>query len=79
MLWTIGSISLLLIVAYSNFGGAPRAAAQNAERSVIMRVAADLGTGDKLPPRLSEYLFLHQTRYENLPVHSMAGMKSCPE
>lgn len=73
----LGMISVMLIVAYDNVGGAPRAAAQGAERLAVLQAPAD--TASKLPERLSEYLFLHQTRYENLPVHAMAGMKACPE
>ena len=73
----LGMISVLLIVAYSNVGGAPRAAAQGAVRSAAPQALAD--TGSKLPERFSEYLFLHQTRYENLPVHAMVGMRACPE
>ena len=73
----LGMISVLLIVAYNNVGGAPRAVAQGAERSAALQAPAD--TASKLPERLSEYLFLHQTRDENLPVHAMAGVKACPE
>lgn len=73
----LGMISVMLIVAYDNVGGAPRAAAQGVERLAVLQAPAD--TASKLPERLSEYLFLHQTRYENLPVHAMAGMKACPE
>jgi hypothetical protein len=32
---------------------------------------------DNLPAGLSEYVFLHQTRGENIPVHVMASVKAC--
>lgn len=79
MLWMIASISLLVILTYSKVGGVPSAAAQRAEQSVTMPVAADIGTGATLTPQFSEYLFLHQTRYENLPVHAMVDVKACSE
>ena len=75
----LGMMSLLLIVAHNNVGGAPRAAAQGPDRSVTLAALADTESGDRLPDRLSEYLFLHQTRDENLPVHAMAGVKACTE
>ena len=75
----LGMMSLLLMVAYNNVGGAARAAAQDAERSTTLQALADTGSGGKLPERLSEYLFLHQSRHENLPVHAMAGVKACLE
>ena len=75
----LGMMSLLLIVAYNNVGGAPRAAAQSPDQPVTLAALADAESSGQLPARLSEYLFLHQTRYENLPVHAMAGMKACPE
>jgi hypothetical protein len=79
MLWVIGSITVLLIAAYNNVGGAPRAVAQGAEQLVAVPVATGIDTGANLSPRLSEYLLLHQNRYENLPVHAMADVKVCSE
>ena len=75
----LGMMSLLLIVAYNNVGGAARAAAQSPDRAVTLAALADTESSDKLPARLSEYLFLHQTRYEKLPVHAMGGVKACLE
>ena len=75
----LGMTSLLLIVAYNNVGGTPRAAAQSPDRPVALAALADTGSSGRLPDRLSEYLFLHQTRDENLPVHGMAGVKACTE
>ena len=77
MLWMIASISLLLVIAYNNVRGAPREAAQNTEPPVATPVAAGIGSDDKLSPKLSEYLFLHQTRYESIPFHAMADVNAC--
>ena len=75
----LGMMSLLLIVAYNNVGGAPRAAAQGPDRPVALAAMANTENSGNLPERLAEYLFLHQTRDENLPVHVMAGVKACTE
>jgi len=75
----LGMMSLLLIVTYNNVGGAPRTAAQSPDRPVALAALADTESGGRLPDRLSEYLFLHQTRDENLPVQAMAGVKACTE
>jgi len=75
----LGMMSLLLIVAYNNVGGAPRAAAQSPDRPVVLTALASTESSDKLSARLSEYLFLHQTRDENPSVHAMASVKACTE
>ena len=76
----LGMMSLLLTIAYdNNVGGAPRVAALSPDRSVTVPAQSDPGDGSRLSASLSEYLFLHQTRYENLPVNAMAGVKACPE
>jgi hypothetical protein len=75
----LGMMSLLSIVAYNTVVGAPRTEALSPDRSVTVPARSDPGGSSRLPARLSEYLFLHQTRYENLPVHAMAGVKACPE
>ena len=75
----LGMMSLLLTIVYNNkVGGAPRVAALSPDRPVTVPAQSDLGDSS-LSERLSEYLFLHQTRYENLPVNAMAGVKACPE
>ena len=61
-------LSLLLTIAFNQVAGMPREEAR-----------AALESGDPLPALISEYVFLHQTRYESVPVHAMAGVKSCPE
>jgi len=80
-IWMFGLLVLLLTVAYNKVSGAPSKAAQGADRSVIMPApVAMAGEGSGvLPPELSEYVFLHQTRHESIPVHAMAGVKACPE
>ena len=75
----LGMMSLLLIVAYNNVGGASRAAAQGPDRPVVLAAQAGTESGGRLPDRLAEYLFLHQTRDENPAVHVMAGVKACTE
>ena len=60
--------SLLLTGAYNQVAGTPRESAQ----------AVTVSSG-KLPARFSEYLSLHQTRYESIPSNAMAGVKACPE
>ncbi len=75
----LGMMSLLSIAAYNNVGGSPRAAEQGPDRPVALAALADTESSGRLPERLSEYLFLHQTRDENLPVHAMASVKACPE
>jgi hypothetical protein len=74
-----GLLSLLSIVACGRIEGAPGDAAQGPDRSVTLPAPAAMeGSGD-VPARISEYVFLHQTRYENIPVLSVAGMTTCPE
>lgn len=75
----LGMIALMSIVAYSNVGSAPRAISQGPDRPVAMAALADAGGSGGLSARISEYLFLHQARDENLPVHAMAGVKACTE
>lgn len=74
-----GLLTLLLMVANNKVGIAPSEAAQGSERRVAMPAADDIGTSDNVSPRLSEYLFLHQTRYENLPVHGMTDVRACSD
>ena len=74
-----GMMSLLLIVANNIVGSSPRAAAQGPDRPVALAALADTESSGRLPERLAEYLFLHQTRDENLPVQAMASVKACTE
>lgn len=60
--------SLLWIGVYNQVAGTPRESAQ-----------AVTVSGEKFPARFSEYLSLHQTRYENIPSNAIAGAKACPE
>jgi len=75
----LGMMSLLLIVANNIVGSSPRAAAQGPDRPVALAALADTESSGRLPERLAEYLFLHQTRDENLPVQAMASVKACTE
>lgn len=74
-----GLLCLLSILAYSRIASAPSEAAQASDRSVTMRAPVAMVGSGNLPAGLSEYVFLHQTRYESIPVHAMAGVKACPE
>jgi len=74
-----GLLSLLSILAYSRIASAPSEAAQGPDRSVTMPAPVAMEGSGNLPAGLTEYVFLHQTRHENIPVHAMAGVKTCPE
>ena len=74
-----GFLFLLSILAYSRIASAPSEAAQGPDRSVTMPVPAVMGGSGNMPAGLSEYVFLHQTRNEGIPVHTMAGVKACTE
>lgn len=77
-IWLLGLMSLLLTAAY-NIGSAARVDARNPERPGVTPALADTESGENLPARFSEYLFLHQTRYESLPLHAMVDVKACSE
>ena len=77
-MWLLALLSLLLIVGYDKVAGTPREAIAGADEPLAIPAAAMENRG-KLPARFSEYLFLHQTRGENLVVHAMTGGKACPE
>jgi hypothetical protein len=66
-----GLLSLLSIVACGE--GAPAEAAP-APEPVALQVPVTTG----LTARLSEYVLLHKTREEGVPLHGMAGMSTCP-
>jgi len=74
----LGLLFVLLMVAYSKVEGGPGEAAQGPDRPVALAALPDTESSGRVPERLSEYLFLHQSRDENLPVHTMASVKACP-
>lgn len=74
-----GLLSLLSIVAYGRIASAPSEAAQSPDRSVTGPAPVAMEGSGNLPAGLSEYVFLHQTLYENIPVNAMAGVTACPE
>jgi hypothetical protein len=78
-IWLVGLLSTLLIVAYNKVASAPSDGAQSPDRSVTTPVPVAMGSNGNLPAGLSEYVFMHQARYESIPVHAMAGVKACPE
>lgn len=78
-IWLFGLLALLLTVAYNKVAGAPGEAAQSADRLVTLPAPVAMDDSGNLPAGLSEYVFLHQTRHEYIPVHAMAGVKACPE
>lgn len=77
-MWLLALLSLLLIIGYDKVAGMPRAAIAGADQPLAIPTAAMEG-GGKLPARISEYVFLHQTRHEGFVVHAMTGGKACPE
>jgi len=79
-----GLLSLLSIDTCSRIAADPGEAAQSPEWSVTMPGPVATGSGGNLPARLSaarlsEYVFLHQTRDEMIPVHAMVAVNTCPE
>ena len=79
---TIGlfGLSLLLsILAYSRISSAPSEAAQGPDRSVTLPAPVAIEGNAGLPAGLSEYVFLHHARHENVPVHAMAGVTTCSQ
>ncbi len=77
-MWLLGLLPMLM-VAYNLVAGSPREASQAPGRPVAKRAPVLVKGGARLPAGLTEYMFLHQTRDENLPVHAMAGVTTCPE
>jgi hypothetical protein len=75
--WLIGLLSLLLMAVYGKVAGGPSEAAQSPNQPATMAAPAAMEGSGELPAKLSEYVFLHQTRDENIPVHVMAGVKAC--
>jgi hypothetical protein len=71
--------SLLLTIAFNQVAGMPREEARGPDQPIAAPAQAVMVSGGPLPALISEYVFLHQTRYESVPVHAMAGVKSCPE
>ena len=74
-----GLLSLLSILAYSRIASAPGEAAQGPDRSVTMLAPVAVEGRGNLPARLSEYVFLHQTRHESIPVRALADVKACSD
>lgn len=77
-IWLLGLLSMLLIVANNKVASAP-SGAQGPDRPVTMPVPVAMGSNGNLPAGLSEYVFLHHARNENIAVHAMAGVKACSE
>jgi hypothetical protein len=75
----IGLLSLLWIGASNKVEGGPSEVAQNPDRSITVPGPVAMESSGNLPGSVSEYVFLHQTRFESIRVHAMAGVKACPE
>ena len=75
----LGLLFVLLMVAYSKVEGSPGEAARGPDRSVNMAAPVSMEGRGNQQVKPSEYVFLHHARYENLPVHAMAGVTTCPE
>jgi len=74
-MWLLALVPMLM-VGYNLVAGSPREASQ---RPVAKPTPVLTKGGARLPVGLAEYMFLHQTRDENIPVHAMAGVTTCPE
>ena len=75
-----GWVALLLGVAYDKVASTPRVAvAAPGDQPHAIAAAAVTENGGPLPARISEYVFLHQTRDESTAIHAMADIKACPE
>lgn len=70
---------LLLLIAAFKVAGTPREAAQYPNAPITLPAPAVTGSGARLPARVSEYVFWHQTRHEGIPVHAMTGVTNCPD
>ena len=77
-MWLLGLLPMLM-VAYNLVAGSPRDASQAPDRPVARLAPFSAKGGARLPAELAEYMFLHQTRDENLPVHAMARVTTCSE
>ena len=78
-IWLLGLMSMLLMLAYDKVAGMPGQLSQRLDWPVAPAGPGAGEDGTALPAEISEYLFVHQTRDEILPVHAMAGVKTCPE
>jgi hypothetical protein len=74
-----GWACLFLIVACSRTGDATVEAQQRTLGGVVQptRVVMAVKESGDAPARLADYLFLHRTLDEGLPVHVMAGINAC--
>lgn len=68
-IWFCMLLSLLSILAYSGFSDALSGAG----------APGTPGNDAGLAARLSEYVFLHETRNERIPAKPAAGLSTCPE
>jgi len=75
----LGLLSVLSMLAYGRVASAPSGMALGADRSVMLPPPVAVEGGGNLSERLSQYVFLHQTRHESVPVNVMAGVTTCPQ
>ena len=75
----LGLLCLLLTVAHNRVVGTSSHAAQSTAGPTTMQAPAVRAGSEKLPARLAEYVFLHQTDRESASVHTLAAVNTCPE
>ena len=78
-IWLTGLVFLLLMAAYSQVSGKTGEAVKGVGVPAILPAPAVAGARDTLPVWLSEYVHMHQNRDEDVQIHAVAGMLSCPE
>ena len=79
VLWVLGMLSLLLAFTYGMVAGEPGEAVKDAGPPTAMLTSVVAGDGGQVSASLTEYVFLHQNRHEDMRIHEMAGMTACPE
>jgi hypothetical protein len=76
-LWLVGLLGLLLAVAYDKVASIPGEETRRAAATTLISVA--ISDSDLVRPALSNYVLLHRTRPEGVPLHPMTGTDICPE
>lgn len=72
----LGLFSLLLLVTYDQVAGGPAKAVLSPGLQIVTPALADVV---QVSSRVSEYVFLHQNRDEDIRIHGMAGVLLCTE
>jgi uncharacterized protein (DUF305 family) len=78
-IWFLGLMTALLTVSYNNVGNVARVNAEGPDPNMATPAPAKAEIDNKLPVGFSEYLFLHQTRAEDLSVPAVVVVKICSD